>query len=309
MPKEFRTSVGGQALMEGIMMRGPEKICCAVRKPDGTIDLTYDTVTTRWYNKVPLLRGVCNMAENLYKGYKYLMHAADIAMEGTEDAEPESKLDKWLDEHTGPAFQNVLMGCAAFAGVVLALFLFTFLPTFLTGQLIRFVPLGRWGRVILEGALKMAIFLLYMYLCTRMKDLHRVFEYHGAEHKTIACYEAGLPLTVENIRKQSRFHPRCGTSFMILVIIISIFLYAVLPWTSTGLRVVYKLCMFPLLVGVSYEFLKWAGRSDSALSHIVSQPGLWMQRLTTFEPDDSMIEVAIAAVTPVLPENQEEARW
>ena len=309
MPKEFRTSVGGQALMEGIMMRGPEKICCAVRKPDGTIDLTYDTVTTRWYNKVPLLRGDCNMAENLYKGYKYLMHAADIAMEGTEDAEPESKLDKWLDEHTGPVFQNVLMGCAAFAGVVLALFLFTFLPTFLTGQLIRFVPLGRWGRVILEGALKMAIFLLYMYLCTRMKDLHRVFEYHGAEHKTIACYEAGLPLTVENIRKQSRFHPRCGTSFMILVIIISIFLYAVLPWTSTGLRVVYKLCMFPLLVGVSYEILKWAGRSDSALSHIVSQPGLWMQRLTTFEPDDSMIEVAIAAVTPVLPENQEEARW
>ena len=309
MPKEFRTSVGGQALMEGIMMRGPEKICCAVRKPDGTIDLTYDTVTTRWYNKVPLLRGVCNMAENLYKGYKYLMHAADIAMEGTEDAEPESKLDKWLDEHTGPVFQNVLMGCAAFAGVVLALFLFTFLPTFLTGQLIRLVPLGRWGRVILEGTLKMAIFLLYMYLCTRMKDLHRVFEYHGAEHKTIACYEAGLPLTVENIRKQSRFHPRCGTSFMILVIIISIFLYAVLPWTSTGLRVVYKLCMFPLLVGVSYEILKWAGRSDSALSHIVSQPGLWMQRLTTFEPDDSMIEVAIAAVTPVLPENQEEARW
>ena len=305
----FRTSIGGQALMEGIMMRGPEKICCAVRKPDGTIDLTYDTVTTRWYNKVPLLRGVCNMAENLYKGYKYLMHAADIAMEGTEDAEPESKLDKWLDEHTGPVFQNVLMGCAAFAGVVLALFLFTFLPTFLTGQLIRFVPLGRWGRVILEGALKMAIFLLYMYLCTRMKELHRVFEYHGAEHKTIACYEAGLPLTVENIRKQSRFHPRCGTSFMILVIIISIFLYAVLPWTSTGLRVVYKLCMFPLLVGVSYEILKWAGRSDSALSHIVSQPGLWMQRLTTFEPDDSMIEVAIAAVTPVLPENQEEARW
>ena len=309
MPKEFRTSVGGQALMEGIMMRGPEKICCAVRKPDGTIDLTYDTVTTRWYNKVPLLRGVCNMAENLYKGYKYLMHAADIAMEGTEDAELESKLDKWLDEHTGPVFQNMLMGCAAFAGVVLALFLFTFLPTFLTGQLIRLVPLGRWGRVILEGALKMAIFLLYMYLCTRMKDLHRVFEYHGAEHKTIACYEAGLPLTVENIRKQSRFHPRCGTSFMILVIIISIFLYAVLPWTSTGLRVVYKLCMFPLLVGVSYEILKWAGRSDSALSHIVSQPGLWMQRLTTFEPDDSMIEVAIAAVTPVLPENQEEARW
>ena len=181
--------------------------------------------------------------------------------------------------------------------------------TFLTGLVIKVVPLGRWPRVILEGALKMAIFLGYMFLCTRFKDLHRVFEYHGAEHKTIACYEAGLPLTVENIRRQSRFHPRCGTSFMILVIIISIFLYAVLPWTSTGMRIVYKLCMFPLLVGISYEILKWAGRSDSVLSKIVSQPGLWMQRLTTFEPDDSMIEVAIAAVTPVLPEKQEEARW
>ena len=136
-----------------------------------------------------------------------------------------------------------------------------------------------------------------------------MFEYHGAEHKTIACYEAGLPLTVENIRRQSRFHPRCGTSFMILVIIISIFLYAVLPWTSTAMRVVYKLCMFPLLVGISYEILKWAGRSDSAAAKLISQPGLWMQRLTTFEPDDSMIEVAIAAVTPVLPEKQEDARW
>lgn len=308
MSKEFRTSVGGQALMEGIMMRGPQKICCAVRRPDGTIDLTCDPVTTHWYNRVPLLRGVCNMAENLYKGYQYLMHSADVALEGQEEP-AESKLDKWLAEHTGPAFQNVLMGCAALAGVALALFLFTFLPTFLTGLAARVVPMGRWPRVILEGVLKMAIFLGYMFLCTRYKELHRMFEYHGAEHKTIACYEAGLPLTVENIRRQSRFHPRCGTSFMILVIIISIFLYAVLPWTSTGLRVVYKLCMFPLLVGISYEVLKWAGRSHGRLSRIISQPGLWMQRLTTFEPDDSMIEIAIAAVTPVLPENREDGRW
>ncbi len=308
MSKEFRTSVGGQALMEGIMMRGPQKICCAVRRPDGTIDLTCDPVTTHWYNRVPLLRGVCNMAENLYKGYQYLMHSADVALEGQEEP-AESKLDKWLAEHTGPAFQNVLMGCAALAGVALALFLFTFLPTFLTGLAARVIPMGRWPRVILEGVLKMAIFLGYMFLCTRYKELHRMFEYHGAEHKTIACYEAGLPLTVENIRRQSRFHPRCGTSFMILVIIISIFLYAVLPWTSTGLRVVYKLCMFPLLVGISYEVLKWAGRSHGRLSRIISQPGLWMQRLTTFEPDDSMIEIAIAAVTPVLPENREDGRW
>ena len=309
MPNEFRTSVGGQALMEGIMMRGPEKICCAVRKPDGTIDLTYDKVVTRWYNKVPLLRGVCNMAENLYKGYKYLMHAADVAMEGVEDAEPESKLNKWLDEHTGLVFQNVLMTCAAFAGVALALFLFTFLPTFLTGQLIRFIPLGRWGRVILEGALKMAIFLLYMFLCTRMKELHRVFEYHGAEHKTIACYEAGDELTVENVRKYTRFHPRCGTSFLILVVIVSVFLYSVLPWGSIGLRVLFKLLLLPLVMGISYELLKWCGRSDNIATRIIRQPGIWVQHLTVFEPDDSMIEVAITAVTPVLPEDPEDGRW
>lgn len=184
------------------------------------------------------------------------------------------------------------MTCAAFVGVVLALFLFTFLPTFLTGLVMKVVPLGRWPRVILEGALKMVTLFPRVHVSLHaVQGLHRVFEYHGAEHKTIACYEAGLPLTVENIRRQSRFHPRCGTGFMILVIIISIFLYAVLPWTSTGMRIVYKLCMFPLLVGISYEILKWAGRSDSVLSKIVSQPGLWMQRLTTFEPDDSMIEV------------------
>ena len=201
------------------------------------------------------------------------------------------------------------LAAAAVVGGLFAILLFTVLPTVLVGGLNHLVPLGRWGKVILEAVLKVAIFLSYMVAISKMKEIHRVFEYHGAEHKTIACYEAGLPLTVENIRKQSRFHPRCGTSFMILVIIISIFLYAVLPWTSTGLRIVYKLCMFPLLVGVCYEILKWAGRSHSVLSRIVSQPGLWMQRLTTFEPDDSMIEVAIAAVTPVLPENQEEARW
>ena len=173
----------------------------------------------------------------------------------------------------------------------------------------KVVPLGRWPRVILEGALKMAIFLGYMFLCTRFKDLHRVFEYHGAEHKTIACYEAGLPLTVENIRRQSRLHPRCGTSFYDPCHHYQHLFVCGAAVDQHGNAIVYKLCMFPLLVGISYEILKWAGRSDSVLSKIVSQPGLWMQRLTTFEPDDSMIEVAIAAVTPVLPEKQEEARW
>ncbi len=307
--EKFRTSVGGQALMEGIMMRGPKKICCAVRRPDGTIDLSYSDVHTHWYNKVPLLRGVCNMADNLYNGYKYLMHSADIAMTEEEQLESESKFEKWLDEHTGPAFQNVLMGISAFAGVALAIFLFALLPTFLTGALGNVVELGRWPRVILESVIKLAIFLSYMFLCSRMKEIHRMFEYHGAEHKTIACYEAGEELTVENIRRHSRFHPRCGTSFLFLVILIGIVLYAVLPWESTALRVVYKLALLPVLVGVSYEVIKWAGRSNSVLARAVSRPGLWLQRLTTFEPDDSMIEVAIAAVTPVLPDRPEDGAW
>lgn len=307
--EKFRTSVGGQALMEGIMMRGPEKICCAVRRPDGTIDLSYEEVRTHWYNRVPLVRGVCSMVENLYNGYKYLMHSADISMTEEEQEAEQSRLDKWLEDHTGPRFQKALMAFSALLGVALALFLFTFLPTFLTGQISRLIPLGRWPKVILEGVLKLAIFLLYMYLCTRTKEIHRVFQYHGAEHKTIACYEAGEPLTVENIRRHSRFHPRCGTSFLILVILISIFLYAVLPWTSTALRVVYKLAMLPLLVGICYEVLKWSGRSNSAAARLIAVPGLWLQRLTTFEPDDSMIEVAIAAVTPVLPRDPEQGRW
>ena len=307
--EKFRTSVGGQALMEGIMMRGPKKICCAVRRPDGTIDLSESEVRTHWYNKIPLVRGVCNMADNLYNGYKYLMHSADISMTEEEQEESESKLDKWLDEHASPAVQNALMTVSACLGVILAIFLFTFLPTFLTGLLGTVVELGRWPRVILESVLKMAIFLGYMFLCSRLKEIHRMFEYHGAEHKTIACYEAGEELTVENVRRHSRFHPRCGTSFLFLVILIGIVLYAVLPWESTALRVVYKLLLLPVLVGVSYEVIKWAGRSNSWLARAVSRPGLWLQRLTTFEPDDSMIEVAIAAVTPVLPENPEEGKW
>ena len=307
--EKFRTSVGGQALMEGIMMRGPKKICCAVRRPDGTIDLTEDEVHSHWYNKIPLVRGVCNMVDNLYSGYKYLMHSADVALGEEADAEPESKLDRWLEEHASPAVQNVLMTCSAFLGVVLAIFLFTFLPTFLTGLLGKVVELGRWPRVLLESVLKMAIFLGYMFLCTRMKEVHRMFEYHGAEHKTIACYEAGEELTVANIRRHTRFHPRCGTSFLVLVILIGILLYAVLPWESTALRVLYKILLLPVLVGISYEVIKWAGRSNSWLARAVSQPGLWLQRLTTFEPDDSMIEVAIAAVTPVLPDNPEEGKW
>ena len=310
-PKEkFRTSVGGQALMEGVMMRGPKRLCCAVRRPDGGIETDIKELPPKkWYEKVPFVRGVFAMIGSMITGYRCLMYSADIAMQDSEDSEPESKLDKWLDEHLGEKFQNALMVCAALMGGVVAILLFSVMPTSVVGFVSRFMPLGRWGRVVLEAVLKMAIFLAYLALCSRMKEIHRLFEYHGAEHKTIACYEAGEPLTVENIRKYSRFHPRCGTSFLILTLLVSIAVFSVIPWTGTALRVVYKLLFLPMVMGISYELLKLCGRTDNLLTHIIRAPGLWVQRLTVFEPDDSLIECAIQAVTPVLPENPEEGQW
>ena len=307
-PKEcFKTSVGGQALMEGIMMRGPEKICVAVRRPDGTLDMTYEDVKHHRWQKIPLVRGAAAMIENLVLGYRYLMHSAEVSMPEEAEEEP-GRFEKWLGEHAGPGVQNFFMALAAVCGGLLAIVLFMVLPTAIVGLIDRFLPLG-WGKVVLEGVLEIALFVGYLFLCTRMKEIHRVFEYHGAEHKTIACYEAGEELTVENVRHHRRFHPRCGTSFMILVLIVSILLFSVLPWSSTGLRVVLKLLLLPVVMGVSYELIKLAGRYDNLFTRIISAPGLWLQRLTTFEPDDSMIEVAIAAVTPVLPDHPDEAKW
>lgn len=304
--EKFRTSVGGQALMEGIMMRGPEKICCAVRRPDGTLDLTYSEVHTHWYNRVPLVRGVFNMVENLYNGYHYLMHSADVSMTEEEQQAEESKLDRWLDGHTGPKFQNALMAVSACLGIVLALFLFTFLPTFLTGLVSRALPLGRWTKVLLEAALKLIIFLSYLFLCTRMKEIHRMFQYHGAEHKTIACYEAGEELTVENVRKHTRFHPRCGTSFLFMMIFVGILFYSlpIFSWNSVWERVLTKLLFFPVISGVGYEIIRFSGRHPgNLLLRILTAPGLWLQHITTREPSLEQLEVAITALRNSL-ENQ-----
>ena len=300
--ERFKTSVGGQALMEGIMMRGPKKICCAVRKPDGTIETKLeDTPTHGIWTKIPLVRGAISMVESLIMGYRYMMYSAQVSMGDDYDAEAEeSAFEKWVGDHLGKKAEDILLAAAAVVGGLFAILLFTVLPTVLVGGLNHLVPLGRWGKVILEAVLKVGIFLTYMGAISKMKEIHRVFEYHGAEHKTIACYEAGDPLTVENVRKYTRFHPRCGTSFLILVVIVSVFLYSVLPWSSTGL---------PVVMGISYELLKWCGRSDNIATRIIRQPGIWVQHLTVFEPDDSMIEVAIAAVTPVLPENPEDGKW
>ena len=287
--ERFKTSVGGQALMEGIMMRGPKQICCAVRKPDGTIETKVEPTPTHGvWTKIPLVRGAISMID---------------------PEEEETAFEKWVGDHFGKKAEDALLVLAAVLGGLFAILLFTVLPTVLVGGLNHLVPLGRWGKVMLEAVLKVAIFLTYMTAISKMKEIHRVFEYHGAEHKTIACYEAGDALTVENVRKYTRFHPRCGTSFLILVVIVSVFLYSVLPWSSTSLRVVFKLLLLPLVMGISYELLKWCGRSDNLATRIIRQPGIWVQHLTVFEPDDRMIEVAIAAVTPVLPEDPEEGRW
>ena len=239
------------------------------------------------------------MIESLITGYRYMMYSAQVSMGDEYDAEEEeSAFEKWVGDHLGKKAEDALLACAAVLGGLLAILLFTVLPTLIVGGVNHFVTLGRWAKVVLEAVLKVGIFLTYMVAISKMKEIHRVFEYHGAEHKTIACYEAGDELTVENVRKYTRFHPRCGTSFLILVVIVSVFLYSVLPWGSIGLRVLFKLLLLPLVMGISYELLKWCGRSDNIATRIIRQPGIWVQHLTVFEPDDSMIEVAIAAVTP-----------
>ena len=311
-PKEkFRTSVGGQALMEGVMMRGPGRLCCAVRRADGEIETKEEELPPKkWYETVPLVRGAFSMIGSMITGYRCLMFSADVALQDSgEEPEPEGKLEQWLDAHLGEKAQNILMAGAALTGGVLAILLFSVLPTSVVGLVNKAVPLGRWSKVVLEAVLKMGLFVLYLGLCSCMKDIHRMFEYHGAEHKTIACYEAGEELTVENVRKYPCFHPRCGTSFLILTLLVSIAVFSVIPWTGTALRVVYKILFLPVVMGISYELLKLCGRTDNWLTRVIRTPGLWVQRLTVFEPDDSMIECAIRAVTPVLPENPEEGKW
>lgn len=310
-PECFKTSVGGQALMEGIMMRGPQQICCAVRKPDGSIETKLEPTPHHGvWSRIPLVRGAVSMVESLVMGYRYMMYSAQVSMgEDYDPQQEESAFEKWVGDHLGKKAEDMLLVAAAVVGGLFAILLFAVLPTVLVGGLDHLIPLGRWPKVILEAVLKVGIFLSYMMAISHMKEIHRVFEYHGAEHKTIACYEAGDPLTVENVRKYTRFHPRCGTSFLILVVIVSVFLYSVLPWGSMGLRVLFKLLLLPVVMGISYELLKWCGRSDNWATRIIRAPGLLVQRLTVFEPDDSMIEVAIAAVTPVLPNTPEEGKW
>lgn len=303
-----KTSIGGQALIEGIMMRGPVLTSMATRMPDGSIEVeTWDTHKsgkTPWTRRAPFIRGIFNMVDSMVVGYHCLMKSAEKA--GVEE-EP-SKFDKWLEKKLGHNMMKVLGGFAAVLGVALAAVLFIFIPTGLSSLLKPLLGAGI-GLSLIEGLIKVIILVGYMWLCSRMKEIHRVFEYHGAEHKSIACYEAGLPLTVENIRPQRRFHPRCGTSFLFLVVFISIIVGSFISWDNPAIRMLLKLALIPVVVGISYELIKLAGRSDGILTRIISAPGMWLQRITTCEPDDSQIECAIAALEAVIPEDENADRW
>ena len=258
-------------------MRGPQKMCVAVRQPDGEIFTEVSPIRTHPWQKWPFVRGIFNFIDSLVSGYKCLMKSAEVSMGEDADLE-ETKFDKWVAEKFGDKGTNFIMAVAAVLGGVLALVLFMVVPTALAGLLARFVPLGGW-RALIEGVFKLVMLVGYMALVSRMKEIARMFRYHGAEHKTIACYESGRELTVENVRPCTRFHPRCGTSYL------------------------------PVVMSVSYEIIKLCGRYDNPLTRAVSAPGLWLQRITTSEPDDGMIECAIAAVLPVLPENPEDGKW
>lgn len=315
--KECATSIGGQAIIEGVMMRGPYKTAMAVRKPDGDIACEANENGTKKRNKflkLPIVRGCVNFIDSLVIGMKALMFSAEFMdIEGEED-EPESKFDRWLEEKFGDKVKDIVIYVSIAISLVLSVGLFILLPTLVTRgieALFRsFAFAGtRAFTSIVEGILRMVIFIAYLALVSQMKDIKRVFEYHGAEHKTIACYEGGEELIVENIKKYTRFHPRCGTSFLLLVMIISIIVFSLLPRTGVILRLLMRLALLPVVAGVSYEFIKLAGRSRNRCVAWLTKPGLWLQRLTTREPDASQIEVAIASMQAVIPENQEDAKW
>ena len=290
------------------MMRGPFLTSMATRMPDGSIEVeTWDTHKsgkTPWTRRAPFIRGIFNMVDSMVVGYSCLMKSAEKA--GVEE-EP-TKFDRWLEEKLGDNMMKVLGGFAVVLGVALAAVLFIFIPTGLSSLLKPLLGAGI-GLSLIEGLIKVIILVGYMWLCSRTKEIHRVFEYHGAEHKSIACYEAGLPLTVENIRPQRRFHPRCGTSFLFLVVFISIIVGSFISWDNPAIRMLLKLALIPVVVGISYELIKLAGRSDGILTRIISAPGMWLQRITTCEPDDSQIECAIAALNAVIPEDENADRW
>lgn len=320
-----KTTIGGQALIEGIMMKGVSVGAMAVRKPDGSLYVEeWELPEKKWYNKAIFVRGCINFVQTLKEGYTCINKSAEISGAG-EDEEP-TKFDLWLEKTFGEkgamAIAEVVAGLLVFLMIAVMIATFFFLPSFLFNLIENAVSadISVWKSAF-EGVLKLVLFVAYMALTAQMKTMKRVYCYHGAEHKTIACYEAGKPLTVENIRTMRRFHPRCGTSFIIITLLVSIIVYSLIPIDPAGwwgienaalsaiLRVLIKLPALPVIVGISYELIRLAGKYTNVFTKILSAPGLWMQRITTKEPDSSQIEAAIAAITPCLPKNGEDDNW
>ena len=326
-PTSHRTSIGGQAVMEGVMMRGPFKTAVAVRKPDGEITIKLDENGTKKRNvvlKLPIIRGCINFFSSMVIGVKALMYSAEFV--DLEDEESESKFEKWLDEKFGDKIKDIVIYFSLALSLMLSLGLFIVLPNLVTSGIDKLCSMSFMPDAITnfadtktfynvtEAIIKMAIFLTYMALVSRMSEIKRVFEYHGAEHKTIACYEAGDELTTENAKKHTRFHPRCGTNFLLFTMVISIIVFACLPKFESNfagilLRVLTRLLLMPVVSGLSYEVIKLAGRTQNKCVKVLTKPGLWLQRLTTREPDERQLEVAIASMKAVIPECKEDDTW
>ncbi|MDO5546982.1 MAG: DUF1385 domain-containing protein [Eubacteriales bacterium] len=306
-----KTSIGGQAVLEGIMMKGPRKTCIAVRKPDGEI-VTEESENHPLKERypivgLPIIRGFVNMISMMAEGFHAIDYSSRFLEEEDENYEP-GKFEAWLEKKIGAKkIESAIFTISIVLGVLLAVGLFILLPAFLSGLLSDRVP--HLVENLIEGVIRIVLFVFYMWLVSLMKDIRRTYEYHGAEHKTIYCYEKGLELTVENVRMQKREHPRCGTSFLFVIMIISILVFWLIDVRSRLLRMALRIVLLPLIIGLSYEVLKITGRSDGLLSRIVSWPGRMLQHLTVLEPDDSMIEVAITAMKAVIPEKQGEDAW
>ena len=296
--------VGGQAVLEGVMMKSGDRTALAVRDEAGEIRTSVDTHTSvrkkyKFLN-IPLLRGVVNFVETMILSYNTLMQSADML--GIDDAEEDTKFEAWLRSKWGDKLMSVLMGIATVLGLVIGLGLFLYLPAFVTKWLDSLLGGIGWFRNVVEGVMKIAIFVGYIALCSLMKEMRRTFEYHGAEHKSIACYESGMELTPANAMKCTRFHPRCGTSFLFVILILSILVNSLISWENLVLRVALKVLLLPVIVGLGFEFIMYAGKHTNVLTRILSAPGLWMQRITTREPDEAQLEIAITALKLAMPD-------
>jgi len=308
---KFRTSIGGQALIEGIMMRGPKKQAIVVRTTDGFVTKVEELKLLKDRYPIvgwPVIRGAVNFISSMANGVRALMFSAEQMPE--EEQEAPSKLDQWIEKRFGgEKAEKMIITLAVIIGAAISVGLFILLPTLLAGILDSYIH-SAILRNLAEGVLRILIFLCYLWLATKMKDIKRVWAYHGAEHKSIFAYEKGLELTVENARGQSRLHPRCGTSFLFIVMIVSILVFSLVTWSNVWIRMALRILLLPVVVGLSYELLKLAGRYDNLFTRILSAPGKGLQRLTTAEPDDSMLEVALEALKLVVPEKTgEEDKW